>query len=379
MNLALDQDQSGSSGDAPIDLMFVVDTTGSMGDELTFLQTELSDIISAVTQQQTNINIGLVFYRDYGDNYVVRTHSFADDLNSVQLNLNQEQAQGGGDFPEAMDQALQAAVSANWRSRSRKALFLIADAPPHSDRMRASWIAAEEARRKNIHIVPVAASGAADDAEYIMRSMAALTNSRYLFLTDDSGLGAPHAEPDIDCYVVTSLRGAMIRTLNSLVSGTRIEPSADDIIRQNGNYNNGVCDQPTQTEPPSQSVNYNVLIEEQQPANGTLTEKDIVAITNQDELDLATAIYGEPPIGVDFNNGQVLLVDMGIQPSGGYSIELASIEEFDTYVNVNINFLQPADNCIVTLALTNPYTFVYVETQQEIRWSETTTTLDCEG
>ena len=103
-------------------------------------------------------------------------------------------------------------------------------------------------------------------------------------------------------------------------------------------------------------MNYNVLIEEQQPANGTLTEKDIVAITNQDELDLATAIYGEPPIGVDFNNGQVLLVDMGIQPSGGYSIELASIEEFDTYVNVNINFLQPADNCIVTLALTNPYT-----------------------
>lgn len=234
-------DQSQVATDTPIDVMFVIDSTGSMTDELQFLQTELSDIISAITAQRSNINIGLVFYRDYGDDYIVRAYDFSANLNGVQLNLNQEYASGGGDYPEAMDQALQAAIGADWRSSSRKVLFLLADAPPHSDRMRATWAAAEQARLKNIHLVPVAASGVGEDAEYIMRSVAALTSSRYLFLTDDSGYGLSHAEPEIDCYVVTSLRKAMIRALNSLVSGARVEPSSSDIIRQVGDYDNGVC------------------------------------------------------------------------------------------------------------------------------------------
>ena len=56
----------------------------------------------------------------------------------------------------------------------------------------------------------VAASGVADKAEYAMRAMAAATQSRYLFLTDDSGVGNPHAPPAIDCYLVTRL-DALVR------------------------------------------------------------------------------------------------------------------------------------------------------------------------
>lgn len=354
---------------APIDLMFAIDTTGSMGDELRFLQAELSNIINAITMQQSGIRIGLVFYRDYGDAYVVRAHDFTDDLNSVQLNLNQESARGGGDYPEAMDQALQAAIGAEWRTKSRKVMFLIGDAPPHSDRMRASWKAAEQARTKNIHIVPVAASGVAEDAEYIMRSIAALTNSRYIFLTDDSGLGSPHAEPEIDCYVVTSLRSAMIRTLNSLVSGTRIEPAANDIIRQEGNYNQGVCDQPD-TPNPDTSVNNTVLVNQQLPLNGTLTEQRISVIKDQNTLNLELANYGEAAVSVDFNKGQVLLLDMGTKPTGGYSIGLGSFEDAGDHVIANFGFNQ-AGSCVVTTALTNPFTFVYVETLKEIRTVET--------
>ena len=226
-----------------LDIMFVIDTTGSMGDELAYIQTELQSIIAGLPFDKGLINLGLTFYRDIGDDYVVRAHGFSNDVSSVQQTLSAEWADGGGDYPEAMDQALHQAIDANWQEGSKRVLFLIADAPPHSNKTRATWNAAEQARIKNIHVVPVAASGVGEDAEYIMRSMAAFTNSRYVFLTDDSGFGNPHATPDIDCYVVTQLNNLMIRVLNSLISGNRHEPGDNEIIRSVGNYNKGVCDQ----------------------------------------------------------------------------------------------------------------------------------------
>jgi len=233
---------AGTQQASGLDIMFVVDTTGSMGDELYYLQTELTSIISALPTGNIATNIGLTFYRDIGDEYVVRAHGFNNDIASVERTLNSETYAGGGDYPEAMDQALHQAIDANWQQNSRKVLFLIADAPPHDNKMRATWDAAEQARAKNIHIVPVAASGVGEDAEYIMRSMAAFTNSRYIFLTDDSGYGNPHAEPDVDCYVVTQLNNLMIRVLNSLIAGVRQEPQDHEIIRSVGNYNEGVCE-----------------------------------------------------------------------------------------------------------------------------------------
>lgn len=229
--------------DSPLlDIMFVIDTTGSMGDELNYLQTELTSIITAIPYEESLVNIGLIFYRDIGDDYVVRYHGFTNDIAAAQQTLSNESHDGGGDYPEAMDQALQQAIDANWNTDSKRIAFLIADAPPHAENVRATWNAAEQARLKNIHIVPVAASGVAEDAEYLMRSMAAYTNSRYLFLTDDSGYGNSHAEPEIDCYVVTHLKNLMIRVMNSLITGTRDEPTEEEIIRRVGNYDNGVCE-----------------------------------------------------------------------------------------------------------------------------------------
>ncbi|MEM7258241.1 MAG: protease complex subunit PrcB family protein [Pseudomonadota bacterium] len=348
--------------------MFVMDTTGSMGDELSFLQTELSDIINGLPLQQSNINVGLVFYRDYGDVYVTRAYEFSNDLNTVQLNLNQERAQGGGDYPEAMDQALSAAIGAQWRSNSRRILFLLADAPPHGDRMRATWRAAEQARLSNIHLIPVAASGVAEDAEYIMRSIAALTNSRYLFLTDDSGYGLPHATPDVDCYVVTSLRNSMIRAMNSLVTGNRIEPADNDIIRRVGNYNNGVCDQPDPQDP-SDPVNYNVLIDRQIPLNGTFTQARKQVINNQSALDQVLAGYGESSVNVDFTNQKVVLLDMGQRNTGGWQISIRSVTENADTVQVNAEFTGPGEDCLATQALTNPYLLATIDTQKEISFS----------
>ena len=226
-----------------LDLMFVIDTTGSMGDEIAYLQSELRSIINNVTAKHRGIDIrlGFVFYRDEGDDYVTHSVNFDRDIGRQQGILAKQSANGGGDYPEAMDQALIRAVAHQWRPDAVKSLFLVADAPPHNDKFGRTWAAAEAARAKRIHITPVAASGVAGEAEYAMRAMAAATQSRYLFLTDDSGIGNPHAPPAIDCYLVTRLDALVRRVVDSQLSGRRIEPDKDEVIRSVGNYDAGKC------------------------------------------------------------------------------------------------------------------------------------------
>ena len=226
-----------------LDLMLVVDTTGSMGDEINYLQSELRSIISSITAKHRNldIRIGFVFYRDLGDDYVTRSFAFDRDIGRVQGALARQEANGGGDYPEAMDQAMIRAVGQDWRPDAVKSLLLLADAPPHDNLFGRTWQAAEAARAKRIHITPVAASGVADKAEYAMRAMAAATQSRYLFLTDDSGVGNPHAPPAIDCYLVTRLDALVRRVIDTQISGRRIEPDDQEIIRSVGKYDAGKC------------------------------------------------------------------------------------------------------------------------------------------
>lgn len=75
----------------------------------------------------------------------------------------------------------------------------------------------------------------------MMRTMAALTQGRYIFLTDDSGLGDSHAEPDLACYVVSRLDQVIARVLAGIVEGRRIEPGREEIIRTVGTYDRGRC------------------------------------------------------------------------------------------------------------------------------------------
>ena len=65
--------------------MFIVDATGSMGDELEFLKTELLDVIQRVQNDNNNstIRLGSVFYRDEGDDYTVKNFSLTENINEI--------------------------------------------------------------------------------------------------------------------------------------------------------------------------------------------------------------------------------------------------------------------------------------------------------
>lgn len=225
------------------DLSVVIDVTGSMTDELEFLKAELRTILADVsrTHPELDIRLALVAYRDEGDQFVTRTFAFTGLLDEVQTNLAAQSADGGGDAPEAMDQALERALALDWRHDAVRTLLLVADAPPHPENVAKTWLVAEAARARRIQIVPLAASGVDDLAQYVMRAMAAATQSRYLFLTDDSGIGNPHADPAVDCYLVTRLDRLVRRVIDSQISGRRVEPREGEVIRSVGTYDNGRC------------------------------------------------------------------------------------------------------------------------------------------
>lgn len=226
-----------------LDLVLVLDTTGSMGDEMAYLQAELASILTRLKRDAGNldIRIGLVVYRDQGDAYVTRSFPLSRDVDAVQATLDRQDADGGGDTPEALDRALIEAGRMQWRPDAARAVLLVADAPPHREALGATLGAVEHLREQGVRIVPVAASGVEDSAQYVMRAMAVLTGGRYIFLTDDSGIGNAHAEPDVACYVVTRLDQLIARVLAGIVEGRRVEPEQGEVIRTVGHYDRGRC------------------------------------------------------------------------------------------------------------------------------------------
>ena len=234
------------SGKGPdfLDLAFVVDTTGSMADELRWLTTELRGIVTSLRRKfpEIDMRFGLIVYRDKGDAYVIRDLGFTKKVSSIVAALKAQTAEGGGDYPEAAAAALQAATRMQWRrGRGARLLFHIADAPPHAKDRTAFIGAATTLAKSNVRIFALGASGVAQDAEYMMRHAALTGGGRYLFLTDDSGVGNRHAEPMISCYRVTALRDLIARILTSELSGRRVEAARSAIIREVGTYANGRC------------------------------------------------------------------------------------------------------------------------------------------
>jgi hypothetical protein len=226
-----------------IDAVIVLDTTGSMSDELSYLTAEFGNIQSEIAAAfpSASQRWALVVYRDTpatdpGDAYVFRTFDFTSDPQTFTATIGQQTAEAGGDYPESPEIGLSQLPSLSWRNDPTVARigFWVADAPHHASRAPQMEAAIQGLQASGVHLYPVSASGTDDLLEYTMRSAAQLTGGRYLFLTDDSGIGDPHKIPEIPCYYVTLLEKALVRVSLMELSGQYIPPSASDVVRTFG-------------------------------------------------------------------------------------------------------------------------------------------------
>ncbi len=203
-----------------LDIMMVVDATGSMGDELLYLKTELTDVIkqTQAKHKDLSINLGSVVYRDHEEEYLTRKTDFSTTISKTISFLEKQSADGGGDHPEAVEHALSTAIdSAKWSTDAvARLLFLVLDAPPHHSPAIVQKLhqLAKKAAEKGIKIIPVTGSGIGKSTEYLMRCLSLTTNGTYVFLTDDSGIGNPHIAPTTDTYKVEFLNELLVRLIN---------------------------------------------------------------------------------------------------------------------------------------------------------------------
>ena len=185
--------------EANVDVCFVVDATGSMGDEINFLKEELMDVMLQFqkTAPCSPIRLSSVFYRDHGDEYLTKKMPFTSRLDDVVSFVSEQYAGGGGDFPEAVHSGLDVAINEfNWNKEAlTKIIFLILDAPPHVHDAAKIRNLMQQASEKGIKIIPITASGIDQSTEFCMKYLAAGTGGDYIYITDHSGVGNSHIKP----------------------------------------------------------------------------------------------------------------------------------------------------------------------------------------
>ena len=115
-----------------LDVVFVLDTTGSMGPLLQAAREQMTTLLSRLGNE-SSLRVGFVEYRDHPpqDTVLTRVHPFVAELNRAQKTVNAFSAQGGGDGPEAVFDGIVAATQMEWRKHARRIAVLIGDAPPH--------------------------------------------------------------------------------------------------------------------------------------------------------------------------------------------------------------------------------------------------------
>ena len=173
----------------PLDILFILDTTGSMGEEIQRLKATIQLIHLNLSSLSTkpHLRFGLVLYKDDGDEeYRTQIVPLTDDLNEFQQELNVVEAYGGGDTPEDLQAALEDSMKEiKWNKDGIRLAFIITDAPPHLDYGQEYDYAQAslEAKERGIKIHSVGTGGLPLDGEYILRQISQFTSGRYIFLT----------------------------------------------------------------------------------------------------------------------------------------------------------------------------------------------------
>jgi hypothetical protein len=211
-----------AEGRAKLDVLFLIDTTGSMGDEIDRLKDSVRSVAERISALpgSVDLRLGMTVYRDRGDLFVTRTFDFASSVEVFKAALAEVRADGGGDTPEDLNAGLhQAVTSPSWRGDDAvKLIFLIADAPPHLDYQDGPDYADDvrAAARPGIKIMPIASSGLDDQGEYVFRQLAQITMARFTFLTYGADGVSPgdHTDHHVSDYAVLALEDLVVRLVS---------------------------------------------------------------------------------------------------------------------------------------------------------------------
>lgn len=176
-----------------VDVVFAIDTTGSMGGLIDSARRTVWAIATHIKQvdPQANVHVGLVAYRDTDDfkDYVTKDFALTDDLDGVYAELASYRAEAGGDVPEDVDAALYDGVyKMNWRDGATKLMFVVGDAPPATrGEVQAFDVTAREAAMRGIHLNAIRC-GHDPDTQRAWQKIAALGNGSYSTIDEDGGV-----------------------------------------------------------------------------------------------------------------------------------------------------------------------------------------------
>lgn len=194
---ALASAAAGFAAEKPrVEVAFVLDSTGSMGGLIEGAKEKIWSIANDVIGRKPTpeVRIGLVTYRDKGDEYVTRRFDLTDDIDSVYKNLQSITADGGGDDPESVNQALHEAVTdLSWTNGPKvlKIVFLVGDYPPHMDYPDDVKypVTAREAVRRGIIIDTVQCGDVAETA-VVWKEISRLADGSFVALAQSGNMTA---------------------------------------------------------------------------------------------------------------------------------------------------------------------------------------------
>ena len=172
----------------PLDILFIFDTTGSMGEEIARLKRTIEIIhanLSAISPRP-RLRFGMTLYRDKGDDYRTKIVPLTADLQAFQNELDEVRAGGGGDGPEDLQEALNDSLTRiQWNRDGLRLAFIITDAAPHLDYgQNYTYIkSAFAAKKRGIKLFSLGTGGLPTAGEYVLRQISQLTYARYIFLT----------------------------------------------------------------------------------------------------------------------------------------------------------------------------------------------------
>jgi len=170
----------------PVDVAFILDTTGSMGEEIDAVRTTIGKVAHELGRQNFTVRLGLVEYKDRGDAFVTKVHQFSSSSEAFLADVARVTAGGGGDLPESVNEGLHVGLTQlQWGQDSvARFAFLIGDAPPHLDYANDADYAVEmkRAAHDGVQLFTVAASGMDALGQAVFRQVAEYTGGTNLFV-----------------------------------------------------------------------------------------------------------------------------------------------------------------------------------------------------